>query len=171
MITYAELRETQKKEMESAAIVPVSDTFYEELSQLLEQKKREMQSEDSLLAMREYENIKKIIQTIQNKREEKIALMALRSDSEGKGLSGEERRLLQSMAEAVRESRTNTRGILKSGKIVSEKRVHIVKDVDKYKGLNNAVYGPFKKGENQVLPSEEANWLIKASMAEEETEQ
>lgn len=165
MITYSLLREIQKKEMESAALVPVEDNFYEQLAQLLEQKKKEAQKSNSLLTIREYENIKKIVQTLQSKREEKIALVALRGEGEGHGLSHEEKILLKNLCNAIKQARGAVKGVWEKPGIVP-KKVRMLKEVEKYKGIDDNVYGPFKSGQELVLPPSEVEWLLKSKMAE-----
>lgn len=46
------------------------------------------------------------------------------------------------------------------------RRIRLLQDVTPYKGLDNAVYGPFRKGDECTLPPPEAEWLLKARMAE-----
>jgi hypothetical protein len=48
----------------------------------------------------------------------------------------------------------------------SERRLRLLQDVTQYKGLDNAVYGPFRKGDECQLPPPEAEWLLKSHMAE-----
>jgi len=168
MLTYTALREIQKKEMEGAALVPIGETFYTELAQLLKQKREEIKQSNALLALREYENIRKIAQIIQARREEKIVLLALRGELDGNGLSSEEKGLLERIARAVEETRTALHavwGIEEQGALL--KKVRIIRDVEKYTGLDSSVYGPFKVGQETVLPSEEAECLLKFHMAEQ----
>ncbi|HLC69211.1 MAG TPA: hypothetical protein VJH24_05200 [Candidatus Bilamarchaeaceae archaeon] len=163
MLTYAALREIQKKEMESAAIVPVEENFYQQLAHLLERKKEEAQQSNSLLTIREYENIKKITQSIQSKREEKMALMALRGAHSGEGLALEERTLLEKLLDAIEESRRTVKMVWESERV--RPKIRILKEVEQYKGVDEQVYGPFKPGEELELPKEETDWLLKAQLA------
>ena len=86
-LTYSALREIQKKEMESSEIVKVEPDFYEQVSTLLRERKLAAMNDDSMSALKEYENIRKIASGIQAKREEKIFLMALRGDKIHEGLT------------------------------------------------------------------------------------
>lgn len=166
MLNYSDLREVQKKEMESSAIVPLPDDFYQSVSRLLVEKKSGAQASKSLLAIKEYENIKKILLSIQAKREEKIVLMAVRSESGGSGLTAEEREMLKALSSIVNMSRAAIKGAWDNEDAESERRIKILQDVAQYKGLDNSVYGPFKKGDEQKLPIIEAEWLLKSRMAE-----
>jgi len=168
MLNYSELREMQKKEMESSAIVTLSDGFYQTISQLLNEKKQAALSSKSLLAIKEYENIKKIVLSIQAKREEKIVLMAVRGESDASGLTSEEREMLKELSSIIIRSRGTIKNVWGNEDAVtdSSRRIRILQDVSQYKGLDEAVYGPFKKGDEQSLPKAEAEWLLKSRMAE-----
>jgi len=166
MLTYAVLRDIQKREMESSAIVQLQDGFYGEVSSFLAVKKEEASSGDSMLSLREYENVKKIVRDIQTKREEKIVLMAIRGDTVGAGLTSEEVKMLKELVSIIDKSRGKLVGIWDNNKKIAQKRVKLLQDVEQYKGLDNKVYGPFKQGEEQMLPGSEADWLAKSGMAE-----
>ncbi|MEW6722460.1 MAG: hypothetical protein AB1324_04310 [Candidatus Micrarchaeota archaeon] len=168
MLSYAELREIQRKEMESSAIVGLPDDFYRSVSDLLSKKNAEAVESKSLLAIKEYENIKKIVMAIQGKREEKIVLMAVRGEREGAGLTAEEKEMLKELTSIVRKSRDTVKSVWGSEEPLpgDSSRVKMLKDVSQYRGLDNAVYGPFRQGSEQSLPKAEAEWLLKAGMAE-----
>lgn len=168
MLNYSDLRDIQRKEMESSAVVALSDDFYQSMSMLLAEKKSAAQSSKSLLAIKEYENIKKILLSVQAKREEKIVLMAVRGESTGPGLTSEEREMLKELSSIVNKSRTVIKGVWESEEAAPHdaRRIRLLQDVAQYKGLDNAVYGPFRKGEEQMLPNVEAEWLLKSRMAE-----
>jgi DNA replication initiation complex subunit (GINS family) len=166
MLNYSDLRDIQRKEMESSAVVSLPDDFYELISVLLTKKKEEAVSSKSLLTIKEYENIKKIVATITAKREEKIALMAVRGESEGSGLTSEERELLKDMSSIIKKSRESLKSVWETEREITSQKIKILKDVEKYRGLDNTIYGPFKQGEEQLLPRPEAEWLLKSGMAE-----
>jgi len=167
LLNYTKLREIQRKEMESAAIVPLESDFYERIEELLSTKKKQAMKSQSILEIREYENMKKIVMSIQTKREEKIVLMALRGEREGKGLTSKEKKLLDELAEKIHKFREDT--IMdedEKKEVVKNKTVRIIKHIEQYKGLDNNLYGPFKEGEEVHLPLDEAEWLLKSKMAE-----
>jgi len=169
MLTYSEMRDIQRKEMESSAIVSLPTDFYKSVSELLVKKSGEAMKTKSLLVIKEHENIKKIIRSIQAKREEKIVLMAVRGEREGSGLTTEEKELLKELSTIIKKARECVRSVWESeDKTPSDSdRIKILKDVSQYRGLDNALYGPFKQGEEQLLPRAEAEWLLKAGMAEQ----
>lgn len=168
MLNYSELRDIQRKEMESSAIVSLPEDFYRSVSGLLIKKGSEAVSSKSLLTIKEYENTKKIILAIQSKREEKIVLMAVRGEREGVGLTSEERDLLKELSSIIRKSREAVKSVWDSEDALpaNSRRIKILKDVSQYRGLDNSLYGPFRQGEEQMLPRAEAEWLLKAGMAE-----
>jgi len=168
MLNYSELRDIQRKEMESSAIVSLPEDFYRSVSALLTKKNGEAISSKSLLTIKEYENIKKIILAIQSKREEKIVLMAVRGEREGVGLTSEERDLLKELSSIIKKSREAVKSVWDSEDALpaNSRRIKILKDVSQYRGLDNSLYGPFRQGEEQMLPRAEAEWLLKAGMAE-----
>ena len=168
MVNYSDLRDIQKREMESSAIVSLPDDFYEAVSQLLSAKKRDALASQSMLAIKEYENIKKILLSIQAKREEKIVLMAVRGENAGAGLTTQEREMLKELGVIVARSRDSITRVWGNdeAKPDSSRRLRLLQDVTQYKGLDNAVYGPFRKGEECLLPPPEAEWLLKSRMAE-----
>jgi DNA replication initiation complex subunit (GINS family) len=168
MLNYSELREIQRKEMESSAIVLLPEDFYRTVSELLAKRSGEALASKSLLAIKEFENIKKIVLSIQTKREEKIVLMAVRGEREGAGLTAEERELLKELSSIIKKSRENVKSVWDSEEAApaGSRRIKILKDVSQYRGLDNSLYGPYRIGEEQSLPRAEAEWLLKAGMAE-----
>lgn len=163
MITYSDLREIQKKELEGGALVELSENFYEEVSELLDSKKEEAKTGD-MIAVREYENIKRILSMIQSKREEKIVLMALRSERSHIGLIKEERDTFLKVQQSIAEHRTKM--IFGNNTPVLVRKVRLLKDIEQYKGNDEKTYGPFEKGKEYVLPRTETEWLLKERIAE-----
>jgi DNA replication initiation complex subunit (GINS family) len=166
-LSYFTLRDIQKRETESAAAVKLEDDFFKQVADLLAAKKNEAMGSQSIMTIREYENIRKTVISIQAKREEKIMLMALRGETEGNNLTPEERDFLRRFVDDVIAMR-NTVTDLWSSEVKPEgiKKIKIIKDVEKYSGLDKNVYGPFKPGDIPTLPKEEAQWLLDAKMAE-----
>ena len=168
MLNYSELRDIQRKEMESSAIVRLPEDFYSAVSGMLTKKAAEAAESKSLLTIKEYENTKKVVMSIQAKREEKIVLMAVRGEREGAGLTAEEKELLKELSSIIKKSRENVKNAWTSEEPAraDSQRVKLLKDVSQYRGLDNALYGPYKESSEQVLPRAEAEWLLKAGMAE-----
>jgi len=168
MLNYSDLRDIQRKEMESSGIVNLPEDFYNVIALLLAKKNSEAHDSKSLLAIKEFENIKKIVIAIQSKREEKIVLMAVRGEREGVGLTAQEKELLKELSSIIKRSRESVKNAWESEEstLSASRKIKILKDVSQYRGLDNSLYGPFRQGEEQQLPSAEAEWLLKAGMAE-----
>ncbi len=164
MLDYSELRGIQKQERESAALVKLENDFYDRLFGFLKEKRQEAVSSGSLVSMREYENLRRIAASIQSKREEKIVLMALRGAESGAGLTSEETSLLRKISEVLRKSREKISKNLEEQK--KEKVIKILSDVERYKGADSRLYGPFSKGDEISLPEKEIEWLLKSKLAE-----
>jgi len=167
MLSYSRLRDIQKKETDSAAISELDPAFYFEVAQFLEEKKKLAKESGSLLSIKEYENIRRIVTAVQMRREEKIVLMAVRGESDAAGLTKEERELLKDLSVRIACCRELVSGIW-NGKETGQqmKKVKILKDIEPYTGLDNNVYGPYRSGEEPLLPQSEAEWLLKSRLAE-----
>jgi DNA replication initiation complex subunit (GINS family) len=165
---YSALRDIQRSEMQSSAIVKLPEDFYQLISRVLQEKQDEAISIKSLVAIREHENIKKIVRSIAAKREEKIVLMAIRGEIGGEGLTAEEKELLKGLTSIIMKSRETVKSVWESETPapVGSQKVKLLKNVEKYRGLDNTIYGPFKEGEETLLPKPEAEWLRKSGMAE-----
>jgi hypothetical protein len=169
MLSYSDLRDIQRREMESSAIVGLPDDFYQVISHLLAKKGGDAMASKSLLAIKEYENMKKIVIAIQAKREEKLVLMAVRGEREGIGLTGEERQMLKDLSAIVSKYRDIVKNVWGNETTLvplDNRRIKMVKEISQYRGLDNSLYGPYKPGEEALLPNAEAEWLLKAGMAE-----
>lgn len=154
--------------MESSSLVTLSDEFYDSISMLLTNKKKEILTSGSILTIKEYENIKKIIVSIQNKREEKIVLLAVRGETNPIGLASSEKEMLKELSAIIKRTRDRIKNVWDNDDNLtgSSRRVKALTDVAQYKGLDEKIYGPFKSGEEYLLPLAEADWLLKAKMAE-----
>ena len=167
MVGYSDLREVQKKEMEFSGAVVLSDGFYESVAELLSKKNADAFSTKSLLAIKEYENIKKIVMSIQTKREEKIVLMAVRGEIAGVGLTNAEREMLKELSSILIRYRESIKHAWDNDSAeLNSRRIKLLQDVAQYKGLDNHLYGPFKSGDEASLPLSEVEWLLKSKMAE-----
>jgi hypothetical protein len=46
------------------------------------------------------------------------------------------------------------------------KKVRFTKDVPAYRGADSQTFGPFKSGQEETLPPQEADWLLKGKLAQ-----
>ncbi|MEW6528356.1 MAG: hypothetical protein AB1391_00560 [Candidatus Micrarchaeota archaeon] len=168
MLTYSELREIQKKEIESFELVKVEKDFYSQLKLFIESKKACALKNQSFDEMREFENAKKIVRSIITKRREKISMLFTLQNQEIEGLANEERLFLAQIRKIASESFEQFDSLFLEPKneILRRTRIKIVKTLEAYKGFDNNIYGPYKEGEEIFLPEEEAEWLLKNKMAE-----
>ena len=157
--------------MESAALSRLDDNFYSQVAEFLNKKREEAFVSKSILVIKEYENIKKVVQSILSKREEKLVLLTLRGQQVD-GLTLEEQDMLQSISQTVQKYRSKVFEVINTDAQEHEhplpkiRKIKILRDVEQYKGLDNNVYGPFKTGEETTLPMQEADWLLKSHLAE-----
>jgi len=167
-IDYGLLRDIQRQEISSPKLTRLDEEFYSQIKDFLSAKKDDAFSSNSILKIREYENLQKIIVSIKEKREEKIFLMALRGDKVNGSLTPEEKQLFNELVEVLRKFREDTDGSIEEVEKTREEqlKVKVIKDIEAYKGLDGNVYGPFKKEELVSLPKAEVDWLVKAKIAE-----
>jgi len=167
-IDYGMLRDIQRQELSSPRLSKLDENFYSEIKEFLSSKKDEAFSSNSILKIREYENLQKIVVSIKEKREEKILLMALRGDKVNGSLTPEEKDLFNELTDVLKKFRGNTDGSSEETEETRKEqlKVKLIKDIEAYKGLDGNVYGPFKKEELVSLPKTEVDWLVKAKIAE-----
>jgi DNA replication initiation complex subunit (GINS family) len=167
-LTYSFLREIQKKEMGSLEPVKLEKDFYTQLRQYMDARKASALRGQSFTEMRELENIRKVAKSIIAKRKEKLLMLAGISGEEIEGLTGEEQAFLSQVRRTASESFGEIDSMFAEQKEPEPHRtkVKIVKTIEAYKGFDNNIYGPFKEGEEILLPEEEAEWLLKSKMAE-----
>ena len=156
--------------MDNAELASVDEDFYSKLRELLKEKNGEALGGKDLLAIKEYENMKKIAKVLVEKRMEKLVLAALRGKDELGGLAREEREFLVKLSKVMRENAGKMHGLLKEKAMEAAdgniKKVKFLKNISPYRGLDDRVYGPFESGAEAELPFEEAQWLLKERMAE-----
>ncbi len=163
MLSYSTLREIQKKEIEGGPLVELEEDFFQKAVEYLKSKKQETIS-GNILSIKEYENAKRVLSIILSKREEKIILMALRSEKSQIGLVEKEQELFLKLQNIIAEHRKNS--LLDEETEFQMQKVVIEQEVGKYMGSDKKLYGPFKKGEEHLLPKSEVEWLLKEKMAQ-----
>ncbi|MFP3949750.1 MAG: hypothetical protein ACLFUZ_01510 [Candidatus Micrarchaeia archaeon] len=170
MLNYSKLRDMQRAEVASSELCKVENNFYSQLQGFLDEKREEAMESKKLLVIKEYENLKKIVRAIVNKRNEKLMLLALRGKTDTAGLAKEEAEFLGHLSRAIEENESRLSFIFEEGnggeRKDNIKRIRLLKDISPYKGLDERIYGPFKKGDEAELPPGEAQWLLKEKMAE-----
>lgn len=187
VITYEKIREIWRKERDSVEIIKLPENFMEKVKKYLKEKKaliEEFEKEDEELALRirlEFENAKKTLRDIYEKREKKIVELALLY-SKGKGnvtevsnMSEEEKELMDKIVKLLRESREKFFNELNEVKVEKEKDrskesdsimpIKIIEFVPEFMWKDEKVYGPYNENEIVSLPKEIAEYLIKSGYA------
>ena len=173
-LTYDDLRRLQRKEMTSATLVSLPESFYSDASSLLDRLEYNLRQEFTMQLASEYENTLKIIRDIYSKREGKILLRALRAARTGEeidGLASEEKVLLSSVVTLLDKNRERFEHHLSPKKAhatqAQEKRMKLklIMDLPEFVGLDGSVYGPFKTGAETILSPEEAQRLVRRGAA------
>jgi len=160
MLSYGEIREIERRERSNSALSEIPEDFYDTICKTLETAKNEAAKEPNITNVRKYDNLKRIVEIIRRKREEKIVFMAIHG-VEPEHIIDVERTLYKQSLSAIEEFRTRVSG---GNKVL--KRLRIVKKVERYTGLDNKTYGPFEEGDDISISEAEASWLVKANMAE-----
>ncbi|MEM3030567.1 MAG: hypothetical protein QXH27_02420 [Candidatus Micrarchaeia archaeon] len=170
-ISYEELRRIQAREKREPGLCELEADFYDRVNAHVAERRSRLEKKFDFAAAREYENTLKILRDIYAKREQKILLLALRAargEEEANGLTREERALFDSVVKLLRECSTRFQGILEVGaaaRELSKRRVKILRDVPEFVGKDMMNYGPFKLGEDVLLPENEAARLERLGMA------
>lgn len=185
-ITYDELRRVQQREKGSGMLSELPEDFYERAGRLVRRLRKEMESGFAIEKAKEYENTLKVVREIYALREQKLIFRALSSAREGEqifGLAREEGELYRRVAELVREGQKSFERVISgteaprsgaenAGAEVQkaprsdEKNLRMLMDVPQFVGMDGKVRGPFRKGESVLLPTREAELLLKKKMAE-----
>jgi len=192
-ISYDALRRIQIHERENPKLGEISENFYSIVGQYLLELQRDLKEDFSLKKAKEYENILKIVRDIRKRRNEKIVLLALRNfrssqESGIKNMLEEETRTYRKILEILSENEEKFEGILngkveiplpakkteerkteeKAGEKEAEriKRIRFLKNIPKFIGFDNNYYGPFKAGDETILPEKIADVLIKRRLGE-----
>ncbi len=177
-LNYKRLRDLQRQEKESAALVELPEDFTSRLWSFLDTRRVEAEASHSIVEMREFENVIRIVREIFSIRRQKIVFRAVRSGMahETGGMSAEEHRLYDSLCSVLSESTVELEGVLgKASKIkvpagvgmdANLKKVKTTKEIPAYKGADSVTYGPFSVGQEIALPASEADWLLASKMAQ-----
>lgn len=155
-LSYEEIRRIQARE-KGTLLSKLPENFFQLVVKLGENYKKGRN-------IREYENFLKIVKYIISRREEKIVTAALNAS---KGVEApldmlnEERELyerIKGMVFSYEERMLSSVG-------ERRKSLLVLKDTDKFVGIDGKTYGPFKEGDGVEVPVSEAEALIKMKAA------
>ncbi len=181
-ISYEALRKVQLQERNFGALSSLDEEFYERYNLWLAEQKRLLQSEFRIETLKAYENAKKIIEEISEKREQKIVLKALkdlRSNSiDSSGLSKEEKTFyLKLLATAKDFEETVVQFKEKKPELKAEERKEMAKlgekllsirmlvSISKFVAPDGNTYGPFEPAQIVSMEKEVAELLVKKGAA------
>jgi len=174
---YVTLYETWKREMESSELQSLDKSFYVELSEYLRNLKGEIQMLDEKtlivrLALKEDENVKKMVKDLVQTRYRKI-FMAVLEDNRipiDDLTSGEviiNNSVLSTKEEVESIMNSILRGYIKDDIVTKRPKrilVRFLQDMPAIVGPNMKTYGPFKTEDIASLPIENAETLINRSV-------
>ncbi|MFH1174264.1 MAG: hypothetical protein V1725_03970 [archaeon] len=196
-ITYESLFDILRREKNKDELQKLDSTFFDDVITYLEQKQEMIQQKvsagmDDDQAKLQLQNIKKVIKEIYERRERKIANMALHkarlSDDmvlDMSSLLTEEQALynelvdvltntrkdvLQAMLDIKRKTPTSENTPVQEQKD-DNTAVTFLKAVPQFLGKNSKVHGPYQPGDTAELPPVIANILVSKGLAELSPEQ
>ena len=177
---YGRLRRMLERELENPEIQAAPPDLYKELSEYMRDLRSEvrMASPESLrgsLLRREVEVVERMVRRLLELRVRKIVSMVAEGvKPPAERLTPEERRVMDSLSEAMEEFRGMVEAVLMgraprapAGKPSGVKMVRILKPLPQIVGSDMKVYGPFKPEDIVLLPERDAENLIRGGAAVE----
>lgn len=167
-ISFELIRKIEREELQSAKLTKLPEGFYEKVKEYLELKKS-LEKEGRKIAT-EVRNVEKLIKTIFSKREKKIVDAALKffdSNVIPENMTEEEREFFDKIVRLVEERRNKTLSKILLGERKVKKLIVFEEDVPQFVGVDEKIYGPFKKGDIASLPEENMKLLIEQGLARE----
>ncbi|MFA6328343.1 MAG: hypothetical protein WCY41_02780 [Candidatus Micrarchaeia archaeon] len=186
-LTYKSLRDFAREEKAQPGLGKLPDDFYPSVQAFLSSKFSEMESNRSVLQMREFENAAATIREIVLIRQQKLLFRVIRSGGQDakveemtreeydvydrfRGIVQEENGKLDSLLSRFESRKKENAGDGQKAAAAPEKpdvqRVRFTKEVQEYVGMNRERFGPFKAGQESDMPSQEAELLLRQKIAE-----
>jgi len=186
-LTYKNLRDFAREEKAQPGLGKLPGDFYPSVQSFLSSKFSEMESNRSVLQMREFENASATIREIVLIRQQKLLFRAIRSAGQDakveemtreeydvydrfRGIVQEENEKLNTLLsrfESKKKAAAEPEAMIAPEKQdASTKRVRFTTEVQEYIGMNRERFGPFKAGQESDLPSQEAELLLRQKIAE-----
>ncbi|MEM4662961.1 MAG: hypothetical protein QXM75_02985 [Candidatus Diapherotrites archaeon] len=181
-IDFEELRKIHRQEKNSQQLTPLSEDFFNELKNYLDEKRKEyLESLGSgATPSEDFINIQRMAREIFEIRQRKIIKKAFHAamgseDNEEEKLSGDEKKLFCNICKVVSEYQKSIDKIfaVEPKKKTKDKHlntilVEIIEDVPAFVGSNMQEFGPYKKGQKVELPEDIADILISRKIAVKE---
>jgi len=164
MLTREAIRKVVEEERSSNKLTKLPEDFFEQVKTYIDLKEKASKSKDDVW---ELSAAKRLISELLEKREEKLASLAVHSVRAGinpGSLTFEEQKLFDQMVSAVKEFQKSKQSVLE-GKPEKRDAVAILKDIPEFVGPDMKNYGPYKEGDIVTIPKESAALLIEAGTA------
>ena len=186
-LSFDSLRKIQVLERDYGALSTLEDSFYSDYFGWLEHQKNSLKTSFSIESLKAYENSKKILAEISEKRKEKIVLKALKDFKQGgvksDGLSKEERifylellklfggfetALQKQDASALEKMKEETGSELTKVANASDGilSVRILQNLPAFVASDGETYGPFSALQSASMKKDVAELLIRRKAAE-----
>lgn len=166
-VTFEFIRKVQREEQREPKLSKLPGGFYKKSRQYLDEKKKlKKKGRTNSLEMT---NAERLIEDIFNRRENKIidhAVITARTDIPPENLTEEEKEFFENVVDALKSRRQNVLYKLFKKKEDSQ-RVEFLESIEEFTGIDLKNYGPFNKGDKALIPTENAELLIKAKKVKE----
>jgi len=174
-IDYDELRRIHRLEKNTSKLVEVDDDFIDSLESFVNEAKKSYLSSlknFSSSEVREFTNLKRVIEEIFLMREKKILNKALISsrtqETESEKMATQEKDTFKRLLKIIEEHDKLCSSLFgekeRESSMVS---VKILKDVPTFVGTDMKEYGPFSEGQSVELPAKVAKLFVSRKIAEE----
>jgi len=161
MLTFESLSRIAREEKASANLTKLPDGFFEEAQKYLSKKAQANEGKEDAW---ELENARMVLGDITRAREKKLLLAALGFADAGiepQNMAPEEREFFSKIASLVESFRSER----KRAEAERERGLVFLHDVPQFVGTDLRAYGPFKKGDEAVLPEDLSKILVEKGAA------
>lgn len=178
-LSYDELRRIYRLERNTTKLVEVDEGFYDALSDFIQTEKKDYLAglkSFSAVKVRNFTNLKKIVEEIFSLREKKLLSMALIASRSGEEteekIASQEKKTFKELLAALNRHRNFLKLAFeaeKKGPEEAEKiQLKIAKDIPAFVGPDMKEYGPFSAEEEVSVPTKIAELLLARKLAEEQ---
>lgn len=174
-IDYDELRRIHRLEKNTSKLVEVDDDFIDSLQTFVDDEKKKYLSSLKNLSsgeVREFSNLKRVVEDIFQMREKKLlnkALIAAHTkEAEVEKMSTQERDTFKKLLKVLEEHYDLFISLFGEQAAKQELvSLKVLKDVPTFVGTDMKEYGPFSEGQNVQLPQKIAKLFLSRKIAEE----
>lgn len=166
-ISYEIIRKIEREEMRDPKLTKLPENFYDKVMEYIESKKEAQRKGRKIVT--ELRNVERLIKTIFLKRERKIVNAALKffdGNIVPENMSEEEKEFFENILEILKERRKKVLKKILEGERERVELIIFKEDVPEFVGIDEKVYGPFKKGDIAKLPEEIAKLLLEQKIVE-----